>query len=64
MRGQIRRFPAFVSYPEPGPGSTIVVPFRPEGQRGIDVAVLFGGNAQILSAVTTMILVVDRLATP
>ncbi|MBI2615096.1 MAG: SLBB domain-containing protein [Gemmatimonadetes bacterium] len=58
------RFLAFVSYPEPGPGSTITVPFRPEGQRGIDLAVLFGGIAQILSAVTTMVLVVDRLASP
>ena len=63
-RVRSRRLLAFISYPEPGPGSTIMVPFRPEGQRGIDLAVLFGGIAQILSAVTTMILVVDRLATP
>ncbi len=55
------KFLLFTSSPEPGPGSTIVVPFRPEGERGIDLAVLFGGISQVLSAVTTIILVVDRL---
>jgi protein involved in polysaccharide export with SLBB domain len=58
------RFLFFSSSPEPGPGSTITVPSRPRGERGIDLAVLFGGISQVLSAVTTIILVVDRLASP
>lgn len=58
------RFLLFTSHPEPGPGSTIVVPTRPPGEGGIDIAVLFGGIAQILSAITTMVLVIDRLAAP
>lgn len=55
------KFLFFASSPEPGPGSTIVVPFKPEGERGIDLAVLFGRISQVLSAVTTIVLVVDRL---
>lgn len=56
------KFLLFSSYPDPGPGSTIVVPQRAADGRGIDWAVLFGGIAQVMSAVTTMILVIDRLA--
>jgi protein involved in polysaccharide export with SLBB domain len=58
------RFFVFKSYPEPGPGSTIMVPERAEDGRGTDWAVIFGGIAQVMSAVTTMILVIDRLAAP
>ena len=55
------RFLLFSSSPSPGPGSTIFVPTKPADGRGIDLAVLFGGIAQVLSAVTTMILVAQRL---
>lgn len=54
------KFLFFTSSPDQGPGSAIVVPFKPEGERGIDLAVLFGGISQALSAVTTIILVIDR----
>lgn len=55
------RFLFFTSYPTPGPGSTIVVPTEPEGQPGTPWPVIFGGIAQVLSAVTTILLVVQRL---
>jgi hypothetical protein len=55
------KFLFFSSYPTPGPGSTIVVPQKPEGRDGVNFAVLFGGIAQVLSAVTTVILVIQRL---
>ena len=54
------RFLFFTSSPHPGPGSTVVVPLKPPG-RGIDVAVLLSGVAQVLSAITTMVLVVHSL---
>lgn len=58
---RVRRSLLFLkSYPEPLPGSTIVVPSKP-AEQGVDWAVVMGGLAQVMSAVTTMILVVERL---
>lgn len=45
----------------PQPGAIVVVPGKDPRDRGIDFAVLFGGIAQILSAVTTIILVLSRI---
>ena len=44
----------------PEPGATVVIPLKSPGE-GLDLGVLFAGVAQILSAVTTMILVVERV---
>jgi protein involved in polysaccharide export with SLBB domain len=57
----VSRFLFFTSSPEPGPGSTVYVPERPAGERGTDWAVVLAGVAQALSAVTTMVLVVNQL---
>ena len=57
------RFLFLRSSPAPGPGSTISVPVKAPGQ-GLDLAVLLGSAAQVLSAVTTMILVVHSLSKP
>ncbi len=44
----------------PEPGAVIIVPSKEPGE-GLDFAVLFGGIAQVLSAVTTIILVLTRI---
>ncbi|GBD32986.1 Polysialic acid transport protein KpsD [bacterium HR33] len=55
------KFLFFSSWPEPGPGSVVYVPVKPETTRGTDVAVIFSGLAQALGAITTMILVLNQL---
>ncbi|HXV87334.1 MAG TPA: SLBB domain-containing protein, partial [Gemmatimonadales bacterium] len=55
------RFLMFSSYPPPGPGSTVFVPAKPADGRGVDLPVLIGGIAQVLSALTTLILVARTL---
>jgi protein involved in polysaccharide export with SLBB domain len=55
------KFLFFSSYPDPGPGSIVYVPAKPETTRGTDLAVIFSGLAQALGAITTMILVLNQL---
>jgi len=59
--GRVRSsFLFFHSYPTPGPGSTVLVPTKTTTGRGFDVAVLFTGVAQILAAVTTIVIVTRK----
>lgn len=44
----------------PEPGAVIVVPTK-KRREGVNLAVLFGGNAQILSAVTTIVVVLREV---
>ncbi len=45
----------------PEPGAVVVVPVKEPSERRIDLAVLFGGIGQILSAVTPITLVLNNL---
>jgi protein involved in polysaccharide export with SLBB domain len=45
----------------PEPGAVIVVPPKDPSDRGINVSVLLGGIAQALTALTTVVLLLDRV---
>jgi protein involved in polysaccharide export with SLBB domain len=46
---------------DPEPGAVVVVPQKDPDDRGINFAVLLGGIAQALTALTTVILLLDRV---
>ncbi len=53
------KFIFFTASPEPGPGSTVFVPERPE-RAGANVAPIFAALAQVLAAAATIVVVATR----
>jgi hypothetical protein len=53
------RFLFFSSYPEPGPGSEVLVPVEPEGQDGQWVTIL-GPALSAVGSIVALIIAVSR----